>query len=67
MDTAKAIGIIIIANQFEDVRSLEGAAPTTKPCIPIIVQLQEQLQKLPSTMDAMGKKLFRHDMPISDR
>ncbi len=36
MDTAKAIGIIIANPQFEDVRSLEGVAPTTKPCVPII-------------------------------
>ena len=36
MDTAKAIGIIIANPEFEDVRSLEGVAPTTKPCIPII-------------------------------
>ncbi|MEF9918275.1 MAG: lactaldehyde reductase [Eubacterium sp.] len=35
MDTAKAIGIIITNPEFEDVRSLEGVAPTTKPCIPI--------------------------------
>ncbi|MBQ2023254.1 MAG: lactaldehyde reductase [Lachnospiraceae bacterium] len=37
MDTAKAIGIIIANPEFEDVRSLEGVAPTTKPCVPIIV------------------------------
>ncbi len=36
MDTAKAIGIIIANPEFEDVRSLEGVAPTSKPCIPII-------------------------------
>lgn len=36
MDTAKAIGIIIANSEFEDVRSLEGVAPTTKPCVPII-------------------------------
>ncbi len=36
MDTAKAIGIIIANPEFEDVRSLEGTAPTTKPCVPII-------------------------------
>lgn len=28
MDTAKAIGIIIANPEFEDVRSLEGVAPT---------------------------------------
>ena len=36
MDTAKAIGIIIANPEFEDVRSLEGTAPTKNPCIPII-------------------------------
>lgn len=36
MDTAKAIGIIIENPDFADVRSLEGVAPTTNKCIPII-------------------------------
>ncbi len=36
MDTAKAVGIIINNPEFEDVRSLEGVAPTKKPCVPII-------------------------------
>ncbi len=36
MDTAKAIGIIIENPEFADVRSLEGVAPTKKPCTPII-------------------------------
>ena len=36
MDTAKAIGIIIANPEFEDVRSLEGTAPTQNPCVPII-------------------------------
>ncbi len=36
MDTAKAIGIIINNPEFEDVRSLEGVAPTKKPSVPII-------------------------------
>lgn len=36
MDTSKAIGIIIANQEFEDVRSLEGVAPTKKPCVPII-------------------------------
>ncbi len=36
MDTAKAVGIIITNPEFEDVRSLEGVAPTKKPCVPII-------------------------------
>ena len=33
---AKAIGIIIANPEFEDVRSLEGTAPTKNPCVPII-------------------------------
>lgn len=36
MDTAKAIGIIIRNPEFEDVVSLEGVAPTTNKCVPII-------------------------------
>ena len=36
IDTSKAIGIIIANPEFEDVRSLEGVAPTKKPCVPII-------------------------------
>ena len=36
MDTAKAVGIIINNPEFEDVRSLEGVAPTKNPCVPII-------------------------------
>ena len=36
MDTSKAIGIIIANPEFEDVRSLEGVAPTKNPCTPII-------------------------------
>lgn len=36
MDTSKAIGIIATNPTFADVRSLEGVAPTKKPCAPII-------------------------------
>ncbi len=36
MDTAKAVGIIIANPAFADVRSLEGVAPTTNKCVPII-------------------------------
>ncbi len=36
MDTSKAIGIIITNPEFEDVRSLEGVAPTKNACVPII-------------------------------
>lgn len=36
IDTAKAIGIIINNPEFEDVRRLEGVAPTKNKCVPII-------------------------------
>ena len=36
MDTAKAVGIIIANPEYEDVRSLEGVAPTRHPSVPII-------------------------------
>jgi lactaldehyde reductase len=36
IDTAKAIAIIVNNPEFSDVRSLEGVAPTKKPCVPII-------------------------------
>lgn len=36
IDTAKGIGIIITNPEFADVRSLEGVAPTKKPCAPLI-------------------------------
>lgn len=36
MDTAKAVGIVINNPEFADIRSLEGVAPTKKPCVPII-------------------------------
>nr|WP_321462181.1 lactaldehyde reductase [uncultured Cohaesibacter sp.] len=35
-DTSKAIGIVINNPEFDDIRSLEGVAPTKKPCVPII-------------------------------
>lgn len=35
IDTSKAIGIIIANPDFEDVRSLEGVAPTTEKSVPI--------------------------------
>jgi len=34
-DTCKAIGIIIANPEYEDVRSLEGVAPTRNPSVPI--------------------------------
>ena len=35
-DTCKAIGIIVANPEFEDVRSLEGVAATSRPAVPII-------------------------------
>lgn len=36
MDTSKAIGIVIANPEFSDIRSLEGAADTKNPSVPII-------------------------------
>lgn len=36
IDTAKAIGIIVANPEFEDVKSLEGTAPTKNPSVPMI-------------------------------
>lgn len=36
IDTAKAIGIIVNNPEYADVVSLEGVAPTKKPCVPLI-------------------------------
>ena len=35
MDTAKGIGIVIANREFEDIRSLEGVAPTKNKSVPI--------------------------------
>ena len=51
MDTSKAIGIIIANPEFEDVRSLEGTAPTKNPCVPIIAVVD------PDMMSSMPKGL----------
>ena len=53
MDTAKAIGIIIANPEFEDVRSLEGVAPTRKPCVPIIAVVDpEMMSSMPKGLTA---------------
>ena len=36
MDTAKAVGIIVNNTEFDDVKSLEGTAPTKNKSVPII-------------------------------
>lgn len=36
IDASKAIAIIMTNPEFKDVRSLEGVAPTQRPCLPII-------------------------------
>ena len=63
MDTAKAIGIIIANPEFEDVRSLEGTAPTKNPCVPIIA--------VPTTAGTAAEVTINkfvcvdpHDMPV---
>ena len=53
MDTSKAIGIIIANPEFEDVRSLEGTAPTKKPCVPIIAIIDpEMMSSMPKGLTA---------------
>jgi len=73
MDTAKAIGIIITNPEFADVRSLEGVAPTTKPCVPIIAVATTAGTAAEVTInyvitDVEKKRKFvcvdPHDMPI---
>ena len=73
MDTAKAIGIIITNPEFEDVRSLEGVAPTKKPCVPIIAVPTTAGTSAEVTInyvitDVEKKRKFvcvdPHDMPI---
>ncbi|MCQ2086905.1 MAG: lactaldehyde reductase [Bacilli bacterium] len=73
MDTAKAIGIIITNPSFADVRSLEGVAPTTKPCLPIIAVATTAGTAAEVTInyvitDVEKKRKFvcvdPHDMPV---
>ena len=71
MDTSKAIGIIIANPEFEDVRSLEGVAPTKKPCVPIIAVPTTAGTAAEVTIvitDVERKRKFvcvdPHDMPI---
>jgi len=73
MDTAKAIGIIITNPEFEDVRSLEGVAPTKNPCTPIIAVPTTAGTAAEVTInyvitDLQKKRKFvcvdPHDMPI---
>ena len=73
MDTSKAIGIIIANPEFEDVRSLEGVAPTKKPCVPIIAVPTTASTAAEVTInyvitDIERKRKFvcvdPHDMPI---
>ena len=73
MDTAKAIGIIIANPEFEDVRSLEGTAPTKNPCVPIIAVPTTAVTAAEVTInyvitDVERKRKFvcvdPHDMPV---
>ncbi len=73
MDTSKAIGIIITNPEFEDVRSLEGVAPTKKACLPIIAVATTAGTAAEVTInyvitDVEKKRKFvcvdPHDMPI---
>ncbi len=73
MDTAKAIGIIIANPEFEDVRSLEGVAPTKNPSVPIIAVPTTAGTAAEVTInyvitDAQKKRKFvcvdTHDIPV---
>ena len=73
MDTSKAIAIIVTNEEFSDVRSLEGVAPTTKPCLPIIAVATTAGTAAEVTInyvitDVEKKRKFvcvdPHDMPI---
>jgi len=73
MDTSKAIGIIIANPEFEDVRSLEGVAPTRNPSVPVIAVPTTAGTAAEVTInyvitDAEKKRKFvcvdPHDMPI---
>ena len=73
MDTAKAIGIIMTNPEFADVRSLEGVAPTKKPCLPIIAVATTAGTAAEVTInyvitDVEKKRKFvcvdPHDMPV---
>ncbi|WP_419057489.1 lactaldehyde reductase [Enorma massiliensis] len=73
MDTSKAIGIIIANPEFEDVRSLEGVAPTKNPCAPIIAVPTTAGTAAEVTInyvitDVERKRKFvcvdQHDMPV---
>lgn len=73
MDTSKAIAIIVTNEEFADVRSLEGVAPTTKPCLPIIAVATTAGTAAEVTInyvitDVEKKRKFvcvdPHDMPV---
>ena len=68
MDTSKAIGIIIANPEFEDVRSLEGVAPTKKPCVPTTAGTAAEVTINYVVTDVEKKRKFvcvdPHDMPI---
>ena len=68
MDTSKAIRIIITNPEFEDVRSLEGVAPTKNPCVPIIAVTAAEVTINYVITDVEKERKFvcvdTHDMPI---
>ncbi len=73
MDTSKAIGIIITNPEFEDVRSLEGVAPTKNPCVPTIAvpttagtAAEVTINYVITDVEKMRKFVCvdTHDMPI---
>ena len=71
MDTSKAIGIIIANPEFEDVRSLEGVAPTRKPCVLIIAvpttagtAAEVTINYVITDVERKRVRVDPHDMPI---
>ena len=68
MDTSKAIGIIINNPEFEDVRSLEGVAPTKKPCVPTTAGTAAEVTINYVITDVEKKRKFvcvdTHDIPV---
>ena len=68
MDTCKAIGIIIANPEFEDVRSLEGVAPTKHPSVPIIAVPTTAVTINYVITDVEKKRKFVcvdvHDIPV---
>lgn len=68
MDTSKAIGIIIANPEFEDVRSLEGVAPTKNLAYrlslfqpqPVLLQRLPSITSLPMSRKSVNSYALTH-------